>query len=177
MRNFTLILVFFSLITCSRSAWVIEDPIDYTKLKLNSDLCGLVHVSEVKDTGRAKEIYGDGVKYREVVLKLEILSLFKGEQKKGFTLSIYRVPTKEELAKDGDPNPSVKNLNLSVSEVNHLYLVEAVKGDTLLVYLSGDSKNGFTPVTGLSKLSHSVFCIEPSSLIRSKTMLKQTSRN
>ena len=61
MRHFTLILVFFSLITCSLSSWVIEDPIDYTKLKLNSDLCGLVHVLEVKDTGRAKDIYGDGL--------------------------------------------------------------------------------------------------------------------
>jgi len=172
MRNTYFISLLFVWLTCLSHAWIIEDPIDYNKLKVKSDFCGIVQLVSVEETGRVKDIYGKGVKYREMNFKLKVLSSIKGEGPKVISVSIYRVPTEEELTKDGDADPRLTHLQESISEANHIYLVKAVKDDVLMVYLKGKSKGGFHCVTGDSKQSHSIFVMESSSTIRSKAMLK-----
>ena len=80
----------------------------------------------------------------------------------------------EELKIDGVKEDEIrmKHLNLVTSQVIHLYFASAQKGDHLLIYLKGDLKAGFTPVTGNGKPSRSIFVIEPSSIIRSANLLE-----
>ena len=157
------------------SAWVIEEPIDYPKLMQESDLCGIVKVLETKDTGQTKVLFKDGVKYREVQIRLKVLSNLKGDNPTNLDLSIYRIPTMEELKEDGIKKDDTLMVysNLISSEVVHIYFASAKKGDTLLVYLKGDSKSNYKAVTGDDKPSQSIFSIETSSTIRSSNMLDE----
>jgi len=157
------------------SAWLIVEPIDYSKLMSDSSFSAIVKVEEVRDTGSSKELFKDGVKYREVNLRLKILSTLKGKRIKELKLSIYRIPTMKELKADGVKKEDIrlKHLNLATSEIVHEYFASAQKGDHLLIYLKGDSKSGFLPVTGNEKPSHSIFVLETSNTIRSANLLKR----
>ena len=159
----------------SLSAWVIEEPVDYPKLMLESNFCGIVEVVDTKDTGKTKVLFKDGVKYREVNLSLKVLSTLKGANPINLNLSIYRIPTVEELKADGikEDDVFVIHINLATSEIVHIYIASAKKKDTLLVYLKGNSKSNYKPVTGDDRPSHSIFSVETSSTIRSSNMLDQ----
>lgn len=162
------------LIQSSLSAWIRAEPVDHAKMMSDSSFSAIVKVMDTRDTGAYKMLYSDGIKYREVNLQLDVLSVFKGEELSTLNLSIFRTPNMEELKIDGVKEDEIhtKYLNLMTNEVIHLYFVSAQKGDQLLIYLKGDPKSGFTPVTGNGKPSRSIFVIEPSSIIRSANLLE-----
>ena len=165
MRPITASIALFVFTAFSVFGWVVEKPINYAKQLKEAHFVGLVEVQGIKESGKSKAFEEGGIKFREQILELKVLSGFKGEATV-ISCSIYREPTRDELISDGVPEGQAMKvlLNLGVNEALHLFPARVGKGDHLLTYL--DVIDGaYLPATGNLYSSRSFLRVELSNLV------------
>ncbi|MBT8038210.1 MAG: hypothetical protein KJO21_11755 [Verrucomicrobiae bacterium] len=148
-----------SLVSFSHAQGWRDFSIDHGKQFEAADFVGIVAVTETAETDKSKTLKKGGFPFREVRLKVKVLSSFKGEITENFELSIYRLPTRQEVMAGGLSRKVYRSMLLTQYDGEDDSPAWVEKEDRLLVYLSfADGK--YTPVSGDLESSRSLLRIE-----------------